>query len=154
MHRFKSWSLWGAVVALFVCIGWFIGSSTTTFVDAKGLSYFSNSPEACANCHVMNDVYKKWSNGPHHHVAVCNDCHTPHDFIGKWMTKADNGLHHSLAFTFKKELPIVFEAKEKSKQIVQDNCVRCHSGIAEHPAGLSNNQESLKCISCHKNPAH
>lgn len=141
------------LASLFV-VGWFIGSGSITFYEAKGLSYMSNSPEACINCHSMNQVYDKWSHGGHRHVATCNDCHTPHNFIGKWTTKAINGFNHSKAFTLDKELPIVFEAKESTKKIAQDNCIRCHDSIASHPAGLDNKQEPLRCLSCHPNPAH
>lgn len=141
-------------IALLFIIGWVVGSGGVTFFHAKGLSYLSDSPEACKNCHSMNDVYDKWAKGGHHHVATCNDCHTPHNFIGKWSTKALNGFNHSLAFTLEKKLPIVFEAKPSSKKIVHDNCIRCHETVASHASGTTLNQESLDCISCHKNPAH
>jgi cytochrome c nitrite reductase small subunit len=72
--------------------------SRFTFGYGKGASYLSNDPQACVNCHVMQGHYDSWQNSSHRHVAVCNDCHLPHP-VGKWITKADNGFFHSLAFT-------------------------------------------------------
>lgn len=143
-----------AVVALLFLVGWFMGSAVFTFIDAKGLSYMSNSPEACKNCHSMNQVYERWSRGGHAHVAVCNDCHAPHDFVGKWTTKAINGFNHSKAFTFDKSLPVTFQATEGQKKIANDNCMRCHDKMASHAIGYSASTEPLNCISCHKNPGH
>ena len=38
-----------------VAIGAAIGLGGFTFVYAKGYSYLSNDPNACANCHIMRD---------------------------------------------------------------------------------------------------
>lgn len=63
-----------------------------TFVYAKGASYLTNDPKACANCHVMQDYYDAWIKSSHRAVAVCNDCHAPHDnMVRKYYVKADNG---------------------------------------------------------------
>ena len=83
----------GYVAAVFA--GIVIGIGTYTFVYAKGYSYLTNDPEACANCHIMRDHFDAWTRASHHAVAVCNDCHTPPDMIGKYTTKARNGFWHS-----------------------------------------------------------
>jgi len=70
-----------------------------TFLYAKGYSYVTNDPAACANCHIMEDHYRAWMKSSHRAVAVCNDCHTPPGFVSKYTTKAINGFNHSLAFT-------------------------------------------------------
>jgi len=75
------------------------GAGGYTFVYAKGGSYLTDDPRACANCHVMQGQYDGWLQSSHRNVAACNDCHTPAGFVGKYYTKADNGLHHSIAFT-------------------------------------------------------
>ncbi len=48
-----------------------IGLGTYTFLYAKGYSYLTNNPEACANCHVMHP-YEAWLKSSHHSVASCN----------------------------------------------------------------------------------
>ena len=76
-----------ARLVLAVAVGSAIGIVGYTFVYAKGYSYLSNDPVACANCHIMNEQYDGWTRSSHHAVATCNDCHTPPDFIGKYTPK-------------------------------------------------------------------
>lgn len=141
-------------VILFCLAGILAGIGSFTFIYAKGYSYITNDPEACRNCHVMNSVYEGWMKGGHQHVAVCNDCHVPHNLIGKLWTKADNGFHHSFAFTFK-NVPEVIKARDSSARIVQDNCLRCHDAMAKSAAcGASGTEPPLGCLSCHREVGH
>ncbi len=66
------------LLATTALVGVALGLGLYTFVYAKGYSYLTNDPEACANCHVMNDQYAGWVKSSHRSVAVCNDCHVPH----------------------------------------------------------------------------
>ena len=81
-------------------IGGIVGLGAFTFVYAEGSSYLSNDPQACVNCHVMDDVFDRWSHGSHKAVAVCNDCHTPHTPAAKWMVKGLNGVNHSTCLLY------------------------------------------------------
>ena len=126
------------------------GIGIFTFVYARGFSYLSDDPEACHNCHIMNSVFESWSKGGHQHVAVCNDCHVPHNFIGKWYTKANNGMHHSFAFTFL-DIPLAIQPRQSSKDIAQQNCLRCHSDLFQH---MQKENEFTPCISCHRQVGH
>jgi cytochrome c nitrite reductase small subunit len=49
-----------AGVALAVSLGVAAGVGGFTFVYAKGASYLTNDPAACANCHVMEEHYSGW----------------------------------------------------------------------------------------------
>lgn len=80
-------------------IGLIAGLGMYTFIYAKGASYLTNNPAACANCHVMQEHYDGWVKSSHRSVAGCNDCHTPQNFAGKYLAKASNGFWHSFAFT-------------------------------------------------------
>lgn len=143
------------IIAILVCY---------TFYHAKGTSYFSNNPEACNNCHIMNEVFNDYSNAPHSHKtagqprATCNDCHLPHNFISKWIAKAQSGVGHAYAFTFKLDsLPVNLSANEASKQMVQDNCVRCHIEYAQNavnPTTTPGHNNALSCVSCHEGVGH
>ncbi|MDX1495326.1 MAG: NapC/NirT family cytochrome c, partial [Longimicrobiales bacterium] len=62
-----------------VLLGAAIGLGGFTFVYAKGHSYLTDDPGACANCHIMDDHYAAWLKSSHAQTATCNDCHTPHD---------------------------------------------------------------------------
>lgn len=135
-----------------VIIGVAFGIGGFTFVYAKGGSYMTDDPAACANCHVMQDHYAGWSKSSHHAVAVCNDCHTPPSFVGKYVSKARNGWHHSVAFTsgdFHEPIQIT----PHNHAITEQRCRSCHQPIVEaidaHAAS-----GSLSCIRCHDNVGH
>ncbi len=130
-----------------------IALACITFIFAKGTAYMSDNPQACNNCHVMNETFDSWKKGNHHHVAVCNDCHVPHNFIGKWLTKAENGFHHSIAFTFG-NVPSVIRARESSKQISVENCLRCHDSTLNHFNKSLHDNSNNNCLNCHKKTGH
>ena len=87
------------VLATVMALGGLAGLGMFTFGYGDGASYLRDDPTACANCHVMRSHLDSWVASSHHAVATCNDCHLSHNPIGKWLTKADNGFFHSLAFT-------------------------------------------------------
>lgn len=137
-----------------VLVGMMVGIATFTFGYGDGASYLSNDPNACANCHVMQGHLDSWQHSSHRHVAVCNDCHLPHNFLGKWVTKADNGFFHSLAFTtgaFHEPIQI----KPRNRRVTQSTCVDCHSDVAHSmlPENLVP-QEQLSCVHCHAQVGH
>jgi cytochrome c nitrite reductase small subunit len=145
-------------ILLGVALGAAIGIGGFTFVYAKGYSYLSNNPEACANCHVMNDQYNGWVKSSHHSVAVCNDCHTPPSFVGKYMTKASNGFWHSYYFTTNTfHEPI--RMTERNRRVTELACRKCHEEIttaidAHASAGDAAGETALSCIRCHSNVGH
>ena len=131
-----------------------LGLGLYTFVYAKGYSYVTNDPAACANCHVMTDQYDGWLKSSHRAVAVCNDCHVPHNPVGKYKTKAENGFWHSYYFTTQAfEEPI--RATLKSRAIAEANCRRCHDAIVQ-AMGTPAHAGSLEisCIRCHGSVGH
>ncbi len=64
-----------AIAAL--VLGAALGLGVYTFAYARGWAYMTDDPQACANCHVMNEQYDGWIKSSHRSVAVCNDCHVP-----------------------------------------------------------------------------
>ena len=145
----------GHHMVLITTLGILLGLGSFTFFYASGISYFSKNPSACANCHVMNHQYNSWSISGHHHVATCNDCHLPTHGIQKWIAKARNGWNHSLKFTLE-NFPQPIQISEKNREILQENCVRCHEALVTDailiPSGGSHQAQS--CIHCHRNIGH
>ena len=141
-----------AVVTVAALAGVAGGLGLYTFVYAKGYSYLTNDPEACPNCHVMNDQYAGWVKSSHRAVATCNDCHTPAGFVRKYAAKARNGFWHSVAFTSGR-YPEPLRIKPHNTRIAEEACRRCHQPIVdaiEGNAGL----EELSCIRCHGAVGH
>lgn len=133
--------------------GAILGLGAFTFIYAKGYSYLTNNPEACANCHIMQEHFNGWSRSSHHAVAVCNDCHTPPDFFGKYVTKALNGYHHSLAFTlggYHEPLMIT----DRNRAITEESCGNCHEAVLRYIDPHHSSARRLSCVHCHKSVGH
>lgn len=141
---------------LLICAlaGIFLGLGVYTVYYAKGLSYLSNDPKACMNCHIMKPQYEGWTKSSHHNVATCNDCHAPHDFLGKYLTKAENGYHHSVAFTLQNfHEPIMIH--EKNAKILNEACLSCHKALVDNiNSHRKENLEINSCTRCHASVGH
>jgi cytochrome c nitrite reductase small subunit len=142
-----------AAALIAVVIGVAAGLGGYTFVYARGYSYLTNDPVACANCHVMQDYYSGWVKSSHRSVATCNDCHTPPDPLGKYATKASNGFWHSFYFTtggFHEPIQI----GHRNRAIAEASCRRCHADLVaamDRPHGLS---DGPSCVRCHGPVGH
>ncbi|MGV3486586.1 MAG: cytochrome c nitrite reductase small subunit [Planctomycetaceae bacterium] len=129
------------------------GLGAFTFGYGEGASYLSNNPKSCVNCHVMQHHFDSWQHSSHHHVAVCNDCHLPHHSVGKWITKADNGFFHSLAFTLGNfHEPI--QIKPRNRRVTQNACLDCHHDFVHASLPQGNGSEALSCVHCHAEVGH
>ncbi|MCU0293303.1 MAG: cytochrome c nitrite reductase small subunit [Thermoanaerobaculaceae bacterium] len=124
-----------------------------TFVYARGGSYLTNDPAACANCHIMREHFEGWLKGPHRHVAVCNDCHTPHNLVGKYAVKASNGFWHSFAFT-SGVFPDPLRIKPRNRVVTEDACRRCHQPVVETIDRHGGGAEGVSCVRCHAQVGH
>lgn len=134
-------------------VGMAAGLGTFTFVYAKGSSYLTNDPAACANCHVMNEQYSGWIKSSHRSVAVCNDCHTPHTFAGKYATKMRNGFWHSFYFT-SGTFPEPIQITPPSRAIAEATCRDCHGEIASAIDHGDEHGQRSACTRCHAGVGH
>lgn len=137
-----------------ITLGVFVGLGGITFHYAEGLSYLSNDPAVCKNCHIMNEQFDSWQKASHHGVATCNDCHVPTSFFAKYLAKAANGYQHSKAFTLQNfHEPI--RIKETNSKILQGNCLRCHDEfVHEIVRGSTWADDAIRCVHCHRRAGH
>lgn len=146
-----------AAVAAAGMLGVLGGLGSFTFGYGEGASYLSNDPTSCINCHVMQPQFESWTKSSHHAVATCNDCHLPHDPVGKWVTKADNGFFHSLAFTTG-DFPEPIRIKDRNRRVTQSTCLHCHGDLVDHmhpgPGTTAAASEITLCIHCHADVGH
>jgi len=124
-----------------------LGMDVTEFT-----TYLGNDPTTCNNCHVMDAVYEGWYHGAHQRAATCVDCHTPHDLIPKYWVKATSGMNHVYHFTFG-TIPEPIRAKEETRRIAQENCIRCHAATVEAIAD-GQMDSGRYCFECHRTVAH
>lgn len=136
------------------------GLGILTLYISNAVSYISNDPFACINCHVMTTQYATWQHSSHGRVTTCNDCHVPHDnIIRTYAFKASDGLRHATMFTLRLE-PQVIQIKEAGVGVVQENCIRCHSDLIHKVSSRSVTStsaaagEGLLCWDCHREVPH
>lgn len=147
-------------IPVLFALGILVGLFLFTLHIARATSYLSDNPSACVNCHVMAPYFATWEKGSHGRVASCNDCHIPQDnFVKKYLFKASDGFRHSFMFTFRLE-PQVMRIKPMGKDVVQQNCIRCHNNQI-HPISLraisaqkiQENGDGY-CWDCHRETPH
>jgi cytochrome c nitrite reductase small subunit len=142
-----------APVLLAVFVGLLLGVGVYTFGYARGASYMTDNPAACANCHVMRDQYESWMKGSHGKVAVCNDCHTPPGFVSKYSTKALNGFFHSLAFTTQ-HFPDEIRITGRNARVAEQSCLKCHADVVDQIRGARGHRSDVSCVACHRTVGH
>ena len=139
---------WAVVAALLV--GMTAGLGLFTFGYARGSSYLTNDPRACANCHIMSEHYAAWTKSSHRAVATCNSCHTPHNLVGKYAVKARNGFWHSFYFTTG-GFPDPLRITEPNRRVTENACRYCHTEITE---AIDHGAPATSCIRCHRYVGH
>ena len=141
------WSTRRLALVAALAFGLAAGLGAFTFAYARGYSYLTNDPAACANCHVMREHFDAWNKSTHRAVATCNDCHTPHNLVGKYTVKAKNGFWHSFYFTTGR-YPDPLRITEGNRKVTLGTCAYCHQQIA-HSLGPETN-----CVRCHQYVGH
>jgi cytochrome c nitrite reductase small subunit len=137
-----------------IVVGAAVGIGSYTFLYARGYSYLTNNPAACANCHVMQSHMDAWYKSSHHAVATCNDCHAPHDApVAKMWVKARNGYNHSRAFTTG-DFPEPIRITPFNRNVTEEACRYCHHDIVRAIDHGSRDEDRLACIRCHSDVGH
>jgi cytochrome c nitrite reductase small subunit len=160
IQKFLPPDKWKLPVILALAI--FFGFSAYVIYISKFTSYLGESSETCVNCHIMTPQYDTWRHSSHHLYASCNDCHVPHNnIINKYYFKAKDGMRHAAIFTLRGESQVI-QIKEASKEVVQENCERCHQHLLNKDkiAAITGSQfteeqeEEKHCWDCHREVPH
>lgn len=151
----KKWQTWVIILS-----GAVIGLGIFILQESKAISYLSDDPKTCINCHVMTSEYITWQHSSHGKVTNCNDCHVPHEnAFRKYAFKAKDGLYHATIFTLHAE-PEVIVMHEAGQKVVQSNCIRCHNDQVTDAKSSSwiqahdGNRKDRQCWSCHREVPH
>jgi cytochrome c nitrite reductase small subunit len=137
-------------------LGVAVGVGGYSFGYARGGSYFTDDPAACANCHVMREQYDGWLKSSHHAVAACNDCHTPPGVLRKYYNKASNGFWHSFYFTAG-TFPEPIRIRPRNRKVTEAACRKCHQDIVDAldvAPGAAHAHERTECLRCHNAVGH
>ncbi len=135
-----------AIGAAVIALGFFV-----YVTDAP--AYGGSAPETCANCHVMDAQYENWFHAPHERVTECVDCHLPHENItAYYLEKGRQGAKDVFAFTTG-NIPVAIRASERSREIIQSNCIRCHEFTVEDIV-MGAQPSDRYCWDCHRDVSH
>lgn len=140
--------------------GIFAGLAVFVFHISKAPSYLSDEPKTCVNCHIMTPQYATWIHSSHREWTNCNDCHVPHNNIANhYFFKAKDGLRHATIFTFRLEPQVIF-IKQAGKDVVDQNCRRCHEELISDTRlttmrpDIHRNIDDKYCTDCHRETPH
>jgi cytochrome c nitrite reductase small subunit len=143
-----------------ILMGILIGLVGYSFLASNAISYLSDSPKTCINCHVMNSYYSSWAHSSHRRFTTCNECHVPqNNVISKYLFKAEDGLRHATIFTMRAE-PQVIHIKEAGKKAVEGNCLRCHEKQVNNTSLMTAYNPKCEdfteryCWNCHREHPH
>lgn len=111
----------------------------------------TDQAEFCGGCHMMYEAVRTHQMSVHANQA-CNECHIPHQMPSRLVYKGKSGAKD----LFQNTLGDVFDvihASESTKQVVNDNCTRCHVmttiNVAEKVAATKE-----YCTDCHRAVPH
>ena len=136
------------------------GIGLFSFHISNASSYLGDDPQTCVNCHIMAPQYATWSHSSHREKTTCNDCHVPHNnVLNKYFFKAKDGLRHATIFTLRLEPQVIF-IHEAGREVVHENCIRCHSKLLTDSKLMAynrttdTNRKERKCWDCHRETPH
>lgn len=147
-------------VTVVILAGIFTGILVLVVHISNAVSYLSDEPETCINCHVMYPYFASWDKSSHGDEATCAECHVPQDsFLRKYYVKGTDGMKHATYFTFRWE-PQVMQIKERGTAVVQENCIKCHIDmvdmvqLVEVTGDSAEKGEGKLCWDCHREVPH
>ena len=143
----------GTRMLLAGAMGIVFGVALLAFRASNAVSYLSDEPTTCINCHVMVPYYAGWERSAHREVATCNDCHVPHENkLKSLFFKGQDGLRHATVFTMRWE-PQTLKLNPAAIPVIQSNCIRCH----EHQimrVDMGEEESERLCWECHRETPH
>ncbi len=124
-----------------------VGGAVLVCIAAYAMTV-SDSRPFCTTCHIMTEagVTHKMST---HADLTCNECHAPHNLLAKLPFKAKEGLRDFVENAKGSDLP--FGPNSVTKEIVNANCIACHSQTNVNVASMD---AKPYCVDCHRNVAH
>jgi cytochrome c nitrite reductase small subunit len=108
----------------------------------------SESPAFCAGCHTMESEYEAWMHAGAHRRKNCVDCHLPNENAAfHYLRKSIDGTK-DLVLQYTGTYSAQARLSPQGRDVVQRNCIRCHSATVE----LVNPERN--CWECHRRLMH
>lgn len=108
----------------------------------------SESPQFCSSCHVMQAQYDAWFHEGAHRGIQCVDCHLPHqNLFVHYLWKSIDGMKDVIVF-HSGTVPERIVISDHGQEVLQDNCVRCHTTT------VAKIDQTRDCWECHRRLSH
>jgi cytochrome c nitrite reductase small subunit len=135
-------------VIIALALGAAAGLGTYTFVYAKGASYLTDDPQACANCHnhagspQRLDQIEPSRGCDVQRLSYASriDPEILHQSGARILSFA--GLHHG---QFHEPIQI----KERSRRVTENACRKCHQDTVHDIEATTTSDTAMSCIRCH-----
>ena len=113
----------------------------------------SASPKFCGTCHAMKHEAATHAMSTHANVA-CVECHLPHENVAiYYMEKGQTGMHDTLHQVLN-DYPVHIKISDHGRDIVNSNCLRCHSSTMGNVCVDKGKDGSATCTKCHSRIPH
>lgn len=113
----------------------------------------SASPVFCGMCHAMQHESATHAVSSHQKIA-CVECHLPHDNVAVYyFEKGKTGMHDTLHQVLD-DYPVHIKISDHGRDIVNDNCLRCHTATMSAVCVDKGKDGSATCTKCHSSIAH
>lgn len=130
---------------------WLLGGTALGVVLAGVFMWALNATDQrkfCASCHLMQEAARTQKMSMHANLS-CNDCHAPHALVRKIPFKAVAAIEDVIGNIQGKDIPI--PANKKHRDIVNENCIACHTQVNKNVASMA---VKPYCTDCHRSVAH
>lgn len=134
---------WGA---LLIVLGF--GAMLSTKIPALGLA----EAGFCGRCHAMDVQVSTYLEGIHAQDANCGDCHDPHGLVTGSLFATYTGMR-DVYRVVTNTTPVEIRATNLSREVLQDNCLRCHADVLGH-VGDTREDGGWHCFDCHRDVVH
>lgn len=124
-----------------------------TFGYARGASYLTDDPAACANWPRHAGSVYKLAKVESRQGGGLQRLHAPRGFIPKYATKAINGFFHSLAFTTR-HFPDEIRITERNFRVAESACLKCLEDVVTGIRSTREHRHEAGRISCHNTVGH
>lgn len=128
------------------------GVAIGMLIAVAGVWGYHQSGDArfCGSCHSMNQVHSGWRLS-NHHQFTCTECHLPDTHIaGKLAYKTRAGLNDLIHETAR-DYPAGISLSDAGRNIVNKNCVRCHTATI---SATKMAEDAADCLKCHRYLVH
>lgn len=119
------------------------------FPFGKQVYRYSESPQFCNLCHVMNYQYDNFIHNGAHQNRGCTNCHLPNNNLVEHLVWKGIDGTKDVIFFYSGLYSDNIVISNRGQKVVQQNCIACHSEmVSKIDVG------SRKCTDCHRRHTH